>query len=266
MKLGNILVGVGLTVLAACTDNTTTARPPRPDEVPSSVSLTGGPLTTGFTIGRSRGEASVSSFSITRYPITVGEYKQCISAGACTAPSRSEGPCAERFRASSTHRVSRVDGNTFGVDDQLPITCTNDSQAEAYCAWQGATFPSADQMVLAARGAAPQRYPWGAEPPNCEQHPGGLDSRFVPCSTSPIDFRVGTHPKGHSPVGMEDVLLTEGELLRSTSDALLSSCRGPAPICIVRGVYPGSIDSLGTSASKGKSAPITSFRCVWSGK
>jgi hypothetical protein len=57
-------------------------------------------------------------------------------------------------------------------------------------------------------------------------------------------YAVGTHAAGRSPAGLEDVLLTEAELLATSADAHSPACAPPFGACLVSGLGPGAIDSV----------------------
>jgi formylglycine-generating enzyme required for sulfatase activity len=249
-------VFVSLVMLTLCSCSETGPRGPLPSEIPQSVKLSGGSLVAGFANGSQREGKSVQSFNITKYPITVAEYRQCVAVGACTPPASETESCTHppRFDAEST-----LSGATYDVDDGLPVTCTKPEQAQAYCAWQGGSLPTLNQWMLASRGSAVHRYAWGDRPATCADHPS------VPGSSCPHDrgaFRVGGHNKGGSPSGMEDALLTRSELLQASRDSQFPACS--AQNCIIQGIYPGSIDSVRPAATHETGAPF-GFRCVTGG-
>lgn len=258
MKKVALCMVVGSVVLAACSD--ARPRPPNADEIPESVSVGGGTFTTGFASGRIRKAIEVDAYRIGKTLVTVGRFKQCIAAGACTPPSLAGGECAKKATA-------RQFGATFEIADELPITCITPEQASAYCGWVGGGLPTESQWLDAARGKVPQRFPWGDQPPTCAQHSGATDG-VKACATTVIDLRVGQHPGAASTGGMQDVLLTPGELLASSSDATFGACQGHGA-CEVQSISPGEISGLMTVDRSMKELPAWSrvygFRCAWEG-
>jgi len=161
--------------------------------------------------------------------------------------------------------------------DALPVTCVAPADAQAYCAWQGAALPSAEEWLLAARGPAVHSYAWGDDAPTCNHHwladadlvnSGqccGADC-LLPSSVSP-----GAHAKGVSPSGLVDVLTTSGELLRADKDSKVAPCSAGELGCVVRSRKAGEIDAftpIWQAGLKSNSAavPVYSFRCVWQGR
>lgn len=89
--------------------------------------------------------------------VSVGEYRLCVEAGACTPVG------------------SRLDGAWNGSDD-LPIVGVTWLQADAYCAFVDKRLPSENEWEAAARSFG-GRYPWGDELPGCSRarYGGDLD-------------------------------------------------------------------------------------------
>jgi hypothetical protein len=156
----------------------------------------------------------------------------------------------------------------------LPLTCATPAEAEQYCGWLGATLPDEHQWLLAARGPAIHRYAWGDPPPSCLQHPLGLPvaKDTTGCARGkyePLEvFAAGHHPAGAAPTGIQDVLLTPAELLRTTRDTISSACGGQPGTCAVTSLVPGAIDAaaridVATHTNRAPTYPTFSFRCVW---
>jgi formylglycine-generating enzyme required for sulfatase activity len=236
-------------------------RPPNPDEIPESVVVPGSDMTEGYAIGILRRPVALDTFRITRFPITVGRWKQCISAGACKEPASVATACTDTTRTFQA-------GN-----ESAPITCVTPEQAESYCAWQRGWTPSAAEWLLAARGPTIRRYPWGDSAPDCTQHPGGVTGSIPVTACRPADqperdgWVVGKHPSGASPSGMQDILLTPAELLARTAGAQFPACFGERGACLVRGIAPAAIDAVGGVPVDAPSPeiPVYAFRCAWVG-
>src|SRR5262249_29945491 len=160
------------------------------------VSVAGGALTYGFTITHPRARASVGSFRISKSPVTVAEYAACVAAGACTEPALGTTAC-------QTTSLVPIGGKTFDRSSpdaaSLPVTCAKPTQAIAYCAWVGGVLPTTEEWLMAARGSAVRRYPWGDAPPSCDHHPGALR-----CDGA--SWGVGVHATGAAASGMQDAL------------------------------------------------------------
>ncbi len=259
-KKTTFATALGALLLVGCSEQDS-PRPPLPDEVPLSVHVSGGSMTAGFAAGKSREEKSFTNFKITQSPITVAQYKQCVAVGACALPKPQSPTCENDVYVGNVH-VSSLDGRTFGVDDALPMTCLMPEQAIGYCHWQGGTLPSLTEWTVASRGGSVHRYAWGDRQATCDEHPGvDRSSGKVPCVSSLTAFRVGAHPAGASPMGVQDVLITRTELLRDADDAQFSSCRGNST-CAVIGTFAGTIDSVRPVSSPHDLGPSFGFRCV----
>jgi len=238
-----------------------------PDAIPPQVSIAGGDVTTGVALGHLRETHSVGGFRVARTPVTVAQYRRCVSDGACSPPSVSTGACAG---APRNYGASYTDD---GTRDDVPVTCATPEQARAYCQWVGGDFPRIDQWLLAARGPKVAHFPWGDMPATCEQrqriNPFQADAEAccgVSC-TDPRVLRVGAHPKGDSPLGVSDVLLVP-EMVRGDARSPFAGCSDPGGVCTVSGLMPGAADYVTASgASKGQTsgAGAVGFRCAWPG-
>ena len=134
-----------------------------------------------------------------------------------------------------------------------------------------------DEWLLAARGSSVQRYPWGNTAAACEQHGSVGTQSMGRCKQGQAEVgKVEHHPAGASPSGMQDILLTPGELLQTSDDALFSVCRasedaaaGTKRACVVYGLRPGAIDSVrgltATAEQPDRSSSAYGFRCTWGG-
>lgn len=253
------IVGLALAGLLGCAEEKS-IRGPTADEVPQSVPLAGGDVTIGFAQGTLRLASHAEPGRITKYPITVEQYGQCVAVGACTVPNGKAPGCTTDFRVGS----SSVNGRTLGMDNKLPITCTTPAEASAYCKWVGGRLPTLAEWMLAARGSSPQRFAWGnSKTKTCVEHVGlsSTDSagRRTPCSTTEDGYRVGLHAAARAPSGIEDVLLTAGELVAKSDDSKLGACQGAE--CIVTGQFPASIDAVSPVRSDGGADATYGFRC-----
>ncbi len=209
----------------------TGGRAPRPDELPAVVRVPAANVAVGFFRSARRTQAQVDAFGITKSPVTVGQYRACVEAGACVGEPRHTPSCGARG-------ASIQPGEQGGGD--LPMTCVEPASASTYCAWIGGSLPALEQWLLAARGPAPARYALGAQAPEARQ-----------------------------PSGLLDVLTTPAELLRGSAESGSGACGAAAPFCAVSGHDPGAMDfafTISPSAPGDERAFDDSltygFRCV----
>ncbi len=125
-------------------------------------------------------EVILSSFWIDKTAVTIGEYKECVAAGACTEP-----PAAH----------DKYWGG--GFDNYPHVADWRD--ARDYCEWRGSSLPTEAQWEKAARGTDGRLYPWGNEPPTCEL------TNWNACDDPSTYSAVGTRPVGQSPYGALDM-------------------------------------------------------------
>lgn len=77
---------------------------------------------------------TVGTFEMARTEVTVGQYRKCVAAGACSEPG---------------------DGNncTWGMagSDDMPVNCVTWKQAAGYARWAGGRLPRESEWEFAAR-------------------------------------------------------------------------------------------------------------------
>lgn len=249
---------------AGCADGAEPGAPRAPAEaVPQSIAIGAATVTEGTAMGHARKPREVSGFRIARSPVTVGQYRHCVSARVCTTPAAEGGFCTPGFAPTA------LDGPTFEAgDDAIPMTCVTTEQAKRFCRWVGGRLPAPAEWQLAARGPEVQRHAWGAAAPTCERHwrvafgegPGACCGSE--CSQASLG-RIGARPAGASAAGLWDVLSTRAELVAGDERSPWASCRDRAAGCIVNGSSPGAIEVfLPGSVQHGAALPA-GFRCVW---
>ncbi|MGM0578979.1 MAG: formylglycine-generating enzyme family protein [Myxococcota bacterium] len=162
----------------------------------------------------------VPPFIIDRTPVTVGDYRECVESGNCTAPG--------------TPPPASEDAMYYVGSDKHPVNYVDWFEAQAYCELQGKRLCTEAEWEKAGRGGcrvyctpgdeaccreAMPRYPWGHEHgQTCEKrrfyamvgtchvlgrHLGGERPRYY----SPSDyFPVDAFPMGASTYGVLDMV------------------------------------------------------------
>jgi formylglycine-generating enzyme required for sulfatase activity len=143
--------------------------------------------------------ASVSSFRMDKYLVTVGRFRQFVDAwnngsgympaagsgkhtnlndGQGLANSGDPGTYETGWVASDNCNIAPTDANlacnsifqtwtdSAGGQENLPINCVNWWESYAFCIWDGGFLPSEAEWEYAAAGGNQQReYPWGSTAP-----------------------------------------------------------------------------------------------------
>jgi len=144
-------------------------------------------------------------FFVGRYEVTVERHEACEAAGGCAAPDP-----VDWHEAFGVSRSGSRPGH--------PQNALDWEHARDVCVWLGGHLPSEAEWEYAARGPDGPLWPWGNEPPTCE------DERAVfsePHTYEGFGCRrggtwpVGSMPAGASWVGAEDMA---GNLREWTAD------------------------------------------------
>lgn len=140
----------------------------------------------------------LSQYKIQKYEVTNDQYKACVDASACTAPSSAD---------SSTR--SPYYGNV--AYNNYPVVFVDWDKASAYCAWIGGRLPTEAEWEKAARGSYPREpiHTWGDDLPSTT-----LATYWV-FNVTHDTTEVGTHPAGASYYGAMDM---EGNVLEWVND------------------------------------------------
>ncbi len=162
-------------------------------------------------------DVTLSPYEIWRTEVTVGQYRQCVAAGACPAP-----PETVEWRGITPQKretySALCNANREGRESH-PMNCVDWNLAQTYCQWQGGRLPTEAEWEYAARGGDGRTYPWGEDAPSlerlnacdegCRQLASQLgrewESLFDGNDGFPDTAPVGSYPAGASPFGLLDM-------------------------------------------------------------
>ena len=95
----------------------------------------------------------VDGFYIDKYEVTNGQYRRCVSEGACQFGGENTSNTRERYYDNPVYT-------------NHPVINLNWYEARDYCQWVGGDLPTEAQWEKAARGTDGRRYQWGDFEPN----------------------------------------------------------------------------------------------------
>ncbi len=206
--------------------------------------------------------ASVSSFRLDKYLVTVGRFRQFVGAwegGAgylpppgsgkhsylngglgvadSTAPGTYETGWVSSYSdsvAPSDSNLTSCDGDTVitwtpspGTQETLPINCVTWEEAYAFCIWDGGFLPTEAEWEFAAAGGSQQReYPWGTAAPGFANQYAIYGSYYT--GTSLGIAPVGTAAQGSGLWGQLDLV---GDVFEWNMDWFFAPYHDPCTDC-----------------------------------
>ncbi len=202
--------------------------------------------------------ATVSSFWLDKYEVTIGRFRHFVKAwngGAGYLPHAGSGKHSHLnggfgladtmggfepgWDSSFNTNVSPTDANLAcgtnalwttapGAHEGWPINCVGWYEAYAFCIWDGGFLPSEAEWEYAAAGGSQQReYPWGSMDPGLKQMFADYDCEALAnhCSNGPNTIAaVGTAPMGAGLWGHMDLAGNLEEWTLDTEDTYANPC------------------------------------------
>jgi formylglycine-generating enzyme required for sulfatase activity len=160
--------------------------------------------------GRPHQVTLTKAYCMDRTEVTNAQFYAVLQAGKCEYP-----------RVSTRGTMAKHYPNQ-------PVDYVNWDDAQCYCRVKGGRLPTEAEWEFAARGTDGRVYPWGNEAPTDEHQ---YIQRKV---GTPTLADVGTHPKGRSAFGLDDMA---GNLGEWTADPCLAYS-GPATVDPTSGDSP----------------------------
>ncbi|MDP8935063.1 MAG: ergothioneine biosynthesis protein EgtB [Cyanobacteriota bacterium] len=182
-------------------------------EIPGGEFYMGSDAAEALDNERSRHLCYLEAYSIDRYPVTCGQYRDFMESGGYQNP---DWWSADGWKWLQSAKVDRpLYWSENPAFNNHPVCGVSWYEAEAYCNFIGKRLPSEAEWEKAATWDAANQtyriYPWGEEPPNGSLCNHGNNI----ANTSPVD----AFPKGASAAGCCDMLGNVWEWTASTFDA-----------------------------------------------
>jgi formylglycine-generating enzyme required for sulfatase activity len=150
-----------------------------------AVLIPAGAFVAGDDENSPRRELFVEAFYLDRYEVTVGRYARFLEAtGNVQAPEEWE----------TIDLKNGADLPVIGIDWQ---------DANSYCQWVSRRLPTDAEWERAARGADERKYPWGDQAPTSDH--ARFAQKYANAVYKDGVARVGSHLKGASPFGIQDM-------------------------------------------------------------
>jgi formylglycine-generating enzyme required for sulfatase activity len=147
---------------------------------------------------------TLDGYWIDKFEVTVGQYEQCVNAGACKVPH----VFSSGYEGDAAYRPKYFGNPEFA---NYPVIWISWFYATDYCTWAGRRLPTEAEWEKAARGTDGRKYTWGNDPVssglanlcdvNClfPQANGRYNDGWA--NTAPV----GSYPAGASPYGAMDM-------------------------------------------------------------
>ncbi len=210
------------------------------------------------------GNQSVDGLCVGVHEVTVGEYRRCARAGACSQAPTS----VDWTDISDTEREQRsaLCNGAKASRRKHPVNCVSWHQAESYCRAQGGRLPTEGEWEWVARGGDQERsYAWGEDDPDpdlvnacgreCSKEENLFDRRDGNHGTA----RTGSYRRGRGRWYLEDLAGNVWEWTQS----------GDSDERVIRGGSFWSIDDDELRVGGREAIELRSrradvgFRCVW---
>jgi len=225
--------------------------------------------------------ATISSFRLDTYEITVGRFRNFVAAysQSMTQPAAGKNPSNASdpgwdsawsgslpadasalkvaLKCLSTNQTWTDAAGTPGLES-LPLNCINWFEAEAFCIWDGGWLPTEAEWNYAAAGGSAQRlYPWGSAAPDCTYANYSPSDFCVAPGNGGAVNRVGSEStKGDGAYGQADLAGNVREWVQDWYAAYTPTCNNCSNLTAAsyRMIRGGGFGSGGTAGL------VTSYR------
>jgi formylglycine-generating enzyme required for sulfatase activity len=125
----------------------------------------------------------LDTFYIDKFEVTNARYQDCVNAGACKPPVKTDSFTRNSYYGNSPY-------------DNYPVVYVDWNMANAYCGWRDVSLPTEAQWEKAARGSDERTYPWGRGA-DCQK------ANYRGCFNGTNE--AGFYESGKSPYGVYDM-------------------------------------------------------------
>jgi len=270
------------------------AEPCPPDDGGGRVCVPGGAtvlgagdlVSSGFVSALPIRTLGVHTFYLDRHEVTVADVRAALAEGL----PKKDAPLVNSGALAATPLQSQCPWSPEPMGREgFAAACVSWPAARAYCALRGGDLPTETQWEHAATvagRAAKVHYPWGNDPPSCDQavYGGAASGSGLPAcpDKGPLPRPIADGAGDLTPGGVNGLAGGVGEWTLDVAKPYADACWGDAPIVdprcgapgdaaserVVRGAYYGGPMTFATTryvTNVGFTSPYVGFRCAYAG-
>ncbi|MEI7529151.1 MAG: formylglycine-generating enzyme family protein [Elusimicrobiota bacterium] len=200
-----------------------------------------------FTDAKPAHQVFVKDFQLSRTPVTVEQYGECVAKAKCTEPGTEKVPGSKpphydywHMNADEVNFTAYCNWKVKG-HEQYPVNCVSFKQATDYAKFADARLPTEAEWEYAATGGGRnQKYPWGNDNPSPEKVVMDFCGGYAGCPGLYGPKPVCSKPAGNAKLTGGELCDMAGNVWQWVLDGYKASYKGaPANGLAVKGSAKG---------------------------